>query len=700
MSKSQAPPGGDAAPTWMRIGLWQAFQLVFAALFLGMLHGREGALLAVLTDARAAASILQTDHWMRAFAGGWLPGTYWRLAWPFWCLCFAFLFFSRRRWYVIALLGGLSSLALVADRIYHDFFASVIAISGFQAIDQVWAMRASVLASLRPADFFNLAAFLLFAGFGWVLNRRMSLDLTLNPRFFALDKLWAVLYFVAGLLALRTAFALPNRYLDRQASVPAVTAADGATAIEDFVPIFLSSNKELATHFGVFNFHLRDAFDSLTYRFRPREPDPQAMTLVSLVLKERKALNTLTSPFEGCARGRNLVVISMEAFQHFLLDARVTGVPLTPVLNTAARAGLRWDCILDNAGLGGTSDAEFSVLTGLLPDTRQIASLNHPSHNRLLGLPLELKRAGYHTASFHGNEASFWNRDVNHPRLGFQQLRFEKSFTGKKAGLGIPDVAFFEQSGEALAHLPEPFFAFLISLTSHHPYGFLPVGEVPLDLSLPAGSMAARYLQSCAYADRALGLFFEKMKENGLWQRTVFMIYGDHIAPLSQGDRERLRTVLGIDPGAMREQRVPLVVLIPGQEERIAAHGESYRGVVGGLQDLFATVLHLLGMEIPLGVYGTHLFVPNQGREVVPFSKGGSNFVYKGILYSSATREPYRDEQGMLWQEGPVLQGADFDRVHGKAGLEVLAHRIMFDQDAQKKAIDAIRTGAPLEPRP
>ncbi len=700
MTTPPEPSHGSAAPTPRNLALWQSLQWVFAALFLSMLHGMEGSLLETLSDPRAAASMLQADHWMRGSMGGWLPGSYWRLAWPFGCLGLAFLFFTRWRWYVIALLGSLSALVLVADRVYHDFFASVIAISGFQAIDQVWDVRTSVLASLGAADLLRVGFFLIFACFGWFLNRHQSLSLSRNPRFFALDKLWAVLFFVAGLLALRTAFSLPNLYLERQARGPLATPAGDATAIEDFVPIFMSSNKEFATHFGVFNFHLRDAFDTLGNRLGPREPDSREMTLVSLVLQERQRLNAVSSPYEGLARGRNLVVISMEAFQHFLLDLYVDGVEITPTLNRAAAAGLSWNFILDNAGLGGTSDAEFSVLTGLLPDTRQIASLHHPSHRQLLGLPLTLKNAGYRTISFHGNEASFWNRDVNHPALGFELLRFENSFAGKKAGLGIPDMPFFEQSGDALAELDEPFFAFLISLTSHHPYGFLPKDEAVLDLPFPNGSMAARYLQSCSYADRALALFFEKMKEHGLWQRTVFVIYGDHIAPLPQSERTRLRETLGIDPGAMREQRIPFVVLIPGEERLIANGDKSYQGIVGGLQDLFPTVLHLLGIEIPLGVYGTHLFLANESREVVPFSKGGSNFIFKGILYSSAAREPFRDEWGALWQSGPVLTGEDFDRIHAKAGLEVLAHRVIFDHNAQKKLVEGSGIDASGEEKP
>ena len=42
------------------------------------------------------------------------------------------------------------------------------------------------------------------------------------------------------------------------------------------------------------------------------------------------------------------------------------------------------------------------------------------------------------------------------------------------------------------------------------------------------------YLKSAHYADEALGVFFKLVKENGLDEDTVFILYGDHESKLGK----------------------------------------------------------------------------------------------------------------------------------------------------------------------
>jgi phosphoglycerol transferase MdoB-like AlkP superfamily enzyme len=304
-----------------------------------------------------------------------------------------------------------------------------------------------------------------------------------------------------------------------------------------------------------------------------------------------------------------------------------------------------------------------------------------------MGLPDLLRQRGYATLSVHGYQPAFWKRDVNHPRLGIDKMYFQNQFEYRKLGLGVPDVEFFEQSVPFLEEQRQPFFAFMISLSSHHPYNVLPPGHVGIDIDLPR-SMARNYLRSVHYADAALGRFIETIKTNGIYQRSILIIYGDHIAPMDKTSRDLLEQKIGVNIGAVREQRIPFLLLIPGQEETIDAHRKLYEPVVGGLQDVLPTVLHLVGAEIPLGVYGVHLFLENSRRPVIPFFKKANGLVVDGILFDAAEARPVIDETGPLFIAGGgglALKGKALEEAYLQAARDVLAHRIMFDFDLQQR---------------
>ena len=94
-------------------------------------------------------------------------------------------------------------------------------------------------------------------------------------------------------------------------------------------------------------------------------------------------------------------------------------------------------------------------------------------------------------------------------------------------GWSLSDKAFFAQSLDRMKGIKQPFYSFLITLTSHHPY-YVPKDARKLDTGEFEGTMFGDYLQSIHYVDEAFGQFAEQMKEQGLWDNTILLIYGDH----------------------------------------------------------------------------------------------------------------------------------------------------------------------------
>ncbi len=161
----------------------------------------------------------------------------------------------------------------------------------------------------------------------------------------------------------------------------------------------------------------------------------------------------------------------------------------------------------------------------------------------------------------HGNNGSFWNRNVMHKSLGYDKFYSKDSYTiDETIGLGLSDKSFFHQSIDYLLDIQtnhSPFYGTMIMLSNHTPfsdvtkYGDFAVDiketitnaeGVPETITYPymEGTKLGNYFKSVHYADSAIGEFIQELDTSGLLDNTVIIIYGDHDARLSKDDWDRL----------------------------------------------------------------------------------------------------------------------------------------------------------------
>lgn len=298
--------------------------------------------------------------------------------------------------------------------------------------------------------------------------------------------------------------------------------------------------------------------------------------------------------YNKLAEGRNVIVIQVEALQDFVLNMRYNGQELTPNLNRL----LKQDTIYFNRyyqqiGKGGTSDAEFVTQNSLYP-SMDIYAYKKYVKNDFLGLPRILKEKGYSTMAFHAYKPEFWNRNVIYPVLGFDRYISKPDFAHDEViGWGVSDKSFFRQSSKYLLNTQQPFYAFLITLSSHHPYA-LPKEYKKIKLEPEHYStLFGRYLQVINYTDEAIGVFIEDLKKKNLYNNTIIAIYGDHRAidcnvPL---DKRLVTDLLGYNFDYEESLNVPLIIHIPG------SNLSEVNTTVGGHIDFLPTMLNLLGIE-------------------------------------------------------------------------------------------------------
>ncbi|MDO4902780.1 MAG: LTA synthase family protein [Limosilactobacillus sp.] len=353
----------------------------------------------------------------------------------------------------------------------------------------------------------------------------------------------------------------------------------------------------------------------------------------------------------GIAKGRNVIIIHLESFQQFLIDKKINNQEVTPFLNSLyhSKDTYAFDNFFHQVGQGKTSDAENMLETSTfgLQQGSLFATLG--SDNTFQGAPAILnQRAGYTSAVFHGNVASFWNRNNVYKNLGYQYF-FDASYydtSGDKAtGYGLKDKLLFNDSVKYLQHLQQPFYAKFITVTNHFPYTLDDEDKDSNFQTTDTGDdNVDNYFVTAHYLDQSLQEFFNYLKKSGLYENSLIMIYGDHYG-ISNSENTSLASVLGknsddwTDFDNAQLQRVPLMFVIPNS----GGQGKIYH-TYGGEVDVLPTLLHLLGISTHRYIqFGTDLF-SKQHKQLVAFRN--QDFVTPH--YTSLSGKIYSNKTGKL----------------------------------------------------
>jgi phosphoglycerol transferase MdoB-like AlkP superfamily enzyme len=333
----------------------------------------------------------------------------------------------------------------------------------------------------------------------------------------------------------------------------------------------------------------------------------------------------------GEAAGKNLIMIQVESLQDFVIGLRAGEAEVTPCLNALARESLRFTRAFNQTASGNSSDAEFMANVSMFPTAKGVAFMRFAG-NSFFSLGSALASRGYATVALHGDRPGFWNRNHIYPALGFERFISKNEFApGEGIGLGLSDRDFFRQAIGYLAEMKKggrPFFAFLVTLTSHYPFNFAPIkeqvsglsfGELG-DLSELDEGLLGDYLRSIRYADEQIGSFISGLAAEGLLDESLLVIYGDHPA-IPRGLAWDLGQLLGRDlssPASWRMiQSIPILIRLPHG----AMTGE--HDTPAGQMDIAPTVAALMGFRFKTA-FGDDLLAPelDPDRKFVVFRNG------------------------------------------------------------------------------
>lgn len=398
----------------------------------------------------------------------------------------------------------------------------------------------------------------------------------------------------------------------------------------------------LVKNIGTYNYHLYDVF--LQSKSSAQRAMADGSELADIDNYVRANYVPPNDEMFGIAKGKNVIMISMESTQGFVINKTVNGQEITPFLNDFIKESYYFNNFYHQTGQGKTSDSEFLVENSLYPLSRGAVFFTH-SGNEYNATPEILNENGYYTASLHANNKSFWNRDIMYQSLGYQRFYSLPDYEvneDNSVGWGLKDIDFLQQSVAHLKAMPKPFYSKFITLTNHFPFELNEEDQfIPPYTS--DDQTVNNYFLTVRYEDEAIKQFVQKLKDEGLYEDSIIILYGDHYG-ISENHNKAMSEYLGkeITPfESMQLQEVPLIIHIPGQKGGTMT-------TVGGQIDIKPTILHLLGIDTKKNIdFGSDLFAKDRSDFAV--LRDGS-FITKDYLftretcYDKATGEPTDQE--------------------------------------------------------
>ena len=295
----------------------------------------------------------------------------------------------------------------------------------------------------------------------------------------------------------------------------------------------------------------------------------------------------------------NIVFLLLEGVRSEELGAWGGLKGLSPHLDDLARHGVRVDRALSPGT--HTPEGELALWYGLLASPHSLILTEEPDLPRD-GLPEILARAGWKSFLWiHDGDQTFYRRDRFYTARGFRLID-GRDFDPRepRTNWGYSDKALMRAAVRAFDRLEEPFAAMALTVSNHHPFQVPEDASTPfeppetarggivsgLGLSRALGLHTGPMLKTIHYTDEAIGLFFERARSRPWFQRTIFVISGDHGLPIAP---------LGGTPtphhfASLRHQ-VPLVFFSPLFAGGIALEGPA------SLADVPATLLGFLGLR-------------------------------------------------------------------------------------------------------
>ena len=283
----------------------------------------------------------------------------------------------------------------------------------------------------------------------------------------------------------------------------------------------------------IFGFHVSDIANSFNTKKQAKYKNKDEMLADYNLLKEEyiNEYENFESIYEGSMKGKNVIILQLESLQEFVVNQKINGKEITPNLNKFINENIELSNMYMQS-YSTTADSEFSTVTSLYPMENGMAYSKYYK-NTYDNIFKMFHNAGYTTSYMHGNEGYFWNRSNVYKNMQVDNIELKDQFedTSEEVMEYLSDELLYKQAVEKMKNYQAPFVSFVVSASSHTGFtldGLQDMSKVNIDVGKYKNTFFGNYLESANYADYAFGVFVQELKNAGLYDDSVIILYGDH----------------------------------------------------------------------------------------------------------------------------------------------------------------------------
>lgn len=470
---------------------------------------------------------------------------------------------------------------------------------------------------------------------------------------FTINKVRQTIYLLGGLLMVFTTF---YSYMEQFKKTLPINAVQSTFALQnlgaypyyfsDFFGLHpeinpndvlkLSNDEDIAEAFQTYNKNqdsYTNFFDGNTYSNHLTMDQVVSTLFVDESISKGNSLH-------GILEGKNLVLVHVESLNYFLFQNDQTNERLD-FFNHLLEQSFVFRNFYNNVGMGVSSDAELSILTGLYPSGYRTLYWEHDKLdyelNSLVGYYNDI---GYYTDAIHGDKQTFYNRDFVYPNLyGFDEFYSLEDFISDgydvKEGYTFdydkdlshvsPWISDFHLADEvykrglSYQQTNTPFMMFPVMMMPHTPYDFDPYGKrtgIYPEFEDSMKNLTLKYLNYVDYYDDIMKrMFRNEDNEDQTLDNTVYVFYSDHGSGLKNGDIDLLfDTNLSVMESRRILQQTLAFIYVPGEEYEQYNDHSIRKGLLTGDQylvrsqvDLYRTIIELFNLPVNDDpYYGVH----------------------------------------------------------------------------------------------
>ena len=445
----------------------------------------------------------------------------------------------------------------------------------------------------------------------------------------------------------------------------------------DLVNGFIYSKNNSVKYGTIYGYHVVDCMSALT-----NNKDVVYSSYEELIeeynkfKEEEKQLYPINEQFCGIAAGKNVIILQLEAVQNFVVDRTINGKEITPNLNKFLKENVKITN-MHSSSYTTTADSEHSFMTSTYPTENGEAFSKYYS-NKYDDIYSSLKNNGYYNVYAHGNYPNFWNRKNVYSKLPIDKTYFKDDFEDRSEMIRtyLADELLYRQMVDKMVEISKentPFLTTLVAASSHKPFDLEGIQnkeqKVSIDLGKYQGTKLGDYLESINYMDYAFGIFIDKLKEAGLYEDLVIIVFGDHYG-MEMYD-ENLIEFLGEDILNYNDARMQF-------EFSNVAAGMRIPGI-SGLEinnptnkiDIKPTLMQILGIEDKFSI-GTSIF---------------NNKDYSCINNAKViTEKYYYDGEWKLLETGEIIDKNTLEASE-KDKLEKYEEKMYLELDMSKSVV-------------